>query len=538
MKIALIFILLVLVLCCQAKVTVVKVTEEEKEEKEEKEADYVWRRMKLAAESKLRLGARGTSEILSSLSRAELASSVRSEFLKSWQAYKQYAWGHDELLPLSRSFKDYDGLLWTPVDALSTMLAMNVSHDVVAEATGLICSRLDTRKNQYVGVFDTTLRVLGGLVSAHITLAERSMADADCILQRAVEIGDALHGVFLRASVSGLPGAQVNLKTGVVGGAQSSSPAAAGTSIVEMGTLSRLTGDSRYFDAAKQALMRIFAMRSAATGLVADCVNLWAPPCNASAGAPPCNVAERFCSTVSHVNGNIDSFVEYLFKCALLFGDADCERMWRQYHDSVQRWLAYDQMVVGRGGRPERWHKRVNYVSGANATDSPFVADQYSAFYAGVLALANDTDAARLSQSANTRLWFTDDAFVEPHRFDFRLPGRIVNGRYSLNPETFESNYYLHELTGDVLYLQLALEFYYTFRAACGCQYFCVGYAALSDVKSLAKRDYSPSWLYAETFTYLYLTFAEAPPVNPSTHVFSTEAHPMPKRSPLYQILI
>src|SRR5262245_10107257 len=39
--------------------------------------------------------------------RSVLASQVRTEFANAWQAYKRYAWGHDELMPLSRTPKDW-----------------------------------------------------------------------------------------------------------------------------------------------------------------------------------------------------------------------------------------------------------------------------------------------------------------------------------------------------------------------------------------------------------------------------------------------
>jgi hypothetical protein len=46
-----------------------------------------------------------------------MAKQVRSEFLYAWNAYKQYAWGHDELKPLSQGYRDwYDKPLYiTPV---------------------------------------------------------------------------------------------------------------------------------------------------------------------------------------------------------------------------------------------------------------------------------------------------------------------------------------------------------------------------------------------------------------------------------------
>jgi glycosyl hydrolase family 47 len=36
----------------------------------------------------------------------KLASEVKAEFLHAWNGYKKYAWGHDDLKPLSRSYHD------------------------------------------------------------------------------------------------------------------------------------------------------------------------------------------------------------------------------------------------------------------------------------------------------------------------------------------------------------------------------------------------------------------------------------------------
>lgn len=57
---------------------------------------------------------------------AETAKQVREEFLHAWDGYKKYAWGHDEVKPLSNGYRDWhkDTLLMTPVDALDTMMLM------------------------------------------------------------------------------------------------------------------------------------------------------------------------------------------------------------------------------------------------------------------------------------------------------------------------------------------------------------------------------------------------------------------------------
>ena len=57
---------------------------------------------------------------------ASLARDVRAETLRTWNAYAQYAWPHDELLPLSRGYHDWyaDSLSIAPIDAYSTLKIM------------------------------------------------------------------------------------------------------------------------------------------------------------------------------------------------------------------------------------------------------------------------------------------------------------------------------------------------------------------------------------------------------------------------------
>ncbi len=82
--------------------------------------------------------------------KAEMAENVRQEFLHAWGGYKQYAWGHDELRPLSKGYRDWysapigakaappggpngTSLLMTPVDALDTMVLMGLTDEATAD---------------------------------------------------------------------------------------------------------------------------------------------------------------------------------------------------------------------------------------------------------------------------------------------------------------------------------------------------------------------------------------------------------------------
>jgi hypothetical protein len=63
--------------------------------------------------------------------RADLQKQVRTEFLHAWNGYKKYAWNHDDLKPLSKTYHDWyaEPLLMTPVDALDTMIIMGLKAE-------------------------------------------------------------------------------------------------------------------------------------------------------------------------------------------------------------------------------------------------------------------------------------------------------------------------------------------------------------------------------------------------------------------------
>src|SRR4029453_6866816 len=65
------------------------------------------------------------------LDSSALAARVRDEFVHAWNGYKTYAWGTDDLLPVSRTGRNWHGhtLYMTPVDALDTMMLMGLDEE-------------------------------------------------------------------------------------------------------------------------------------------------------------------------------------------------------------------------------------------------------------------------------------------------------------------------------------------------------------------------------------------------------------------------
>lgn len=63
-----------------------------------------------------------------SLARLE---AVRDAFRHAWKGYKDHAWGHDELKPISKSFGEWFSLGLTLIDSLDTMWILGLKEGTV-----------------------------------------------------------------------------------------------------------------------------------------------------------------------------------------------------------------------------------------------------------------------------------------------------------------------------------------------------------------------------------------------------------------------
>jgi ER degradation enhancer, mannosidase alpha-like 2 len=438
----------------------------------------------------LRVGTLGAGELAakrSPLDTAALAARVREEFLHAWRGYKQYAWGSDDLLPLSRAGRNWHEhtLYMTPVDALDTLVLMGLDEE--ARATrDFLADNLSFDHDIEVKNFEITIRILGGLLSVHQLSGDRRL------LALAEDLGGRLLPVF--ESPTGMPYMYVNLKTGKVRGAETN-PAEVGTLILEFGTLARLTGRAVFFDKAKRALVALYERR-APTDLVGQGIDV---------------ETGKWTDTTSHVSGGIDSYYEYLLKCERLFGDADCATMWKTSIAAVNLHLADTDR---RGGL---WYGTADMATGRRTATTYGALD---AFLPAVLALGGDLERARRLQESGFRMWSLHG--IEPEVLDYRAM-EVVSPGYQLRPEIVESAYYLHRLTRDPRYLEMGRTFLEDLVKYCRTD---AGYTSLKSVVTKEKGDYMHSFFLAETLKYLYLLFSPQA-LDFESVVFNTEAHPL-----------
>lgn len=417
----------------------------------------------------------------------DLATQVRAELLHAWRGYERYAWGHDELAPLSRSGHDWHepSLLLTPVDALDTLILAGFD-DEATKVREYLASHLRFDPPVTVQVFEVTIRLLGGLLSSY------QMTDDERLLDLAEDLGERLLPAF--DSPTGMPYRYVNLATGETSGAESN-PAEIGTLILEFGTLAKLTGREKFYAKAKRALVELHRRRAPETGLPGEKIDV---------------ETGEWTSRRSLVGARIDSYYEYLVKCERLFGDPDCAAMWRESRESLHRYLA-DERSDGL------WYGEADMTTGERT------ATRYGALHAflpGLLALEGDLDRARRLQESGFRMWRLHG--IEPEVLDYETM-EVVSPAYQLRPEIIESAYVLHELTGEARYREMGRVFFESLKRYCRTE---SGYAILTDVVSKEQGDRMHSFFLAETLKYLYLLYAPDA-LDFDQVVFNTEAHPL-----------
>ncbi len=375
----------------------------------------------------------------------------------------------------------------TPVDAYDVMLLMGLSADAGA-AKQLILDSLSFDKNIEVQSFEMTIRLLGGLLSAYEIDRDKRF------LLLAEDLGKRLLPVF--DTPTGMPYRFVNLQTGKIRDSLNN-PAEIGTSLLEFGTLSKLTGNPVYYRKAKNALVALYDRRSA-IGLVGEWINVQ---------------TGEWVDSTSHIGGGIDSYYEYLFKSWLLFGDEDCKKMADESFKAVNRYVA----DTTHGGL---WYGEVNMITGKR-TGTLF--GSLEAFYPALLALSGDTKRAEALEESCFRMWTL--YHIEPEEIDYARM-KATEKQYHLRPEVIESAYYLYQLTGDNRYRKMGETYFNDIVKYCRTD---AGYAALSDVTTKEKSDEMESFFFAETLKYLYLMFAPPETMSFDQVVFNTEAHPLRK---------
>jgi mannosyl-oligosaccharide alpha-1,2-mannosidase len=170
---------------------------------------------------------------------------VQDAFLKSWRSYKEYAWRWDELTPVSAKGKDsFGGWSATLVDSLDTLWIMGLHEEFKGALHIVGVIDWDNTTATGINLFETTIRHLGGLLSAYDLSGEK------ILLLKATELGDMLYASF--DTPNHMPPFWMGIEEAKRGTliAGTFDPSAAPCSLgLEFTRLSQLTGNPKYYDA-------------------------------------------------------------------------------------------------------------------------------------------------------------------------------------------------------------------------------------------------------------------------------------------------
>ncbi|CCH61545.1 hypothetical protein TBLA_0E04960 [Henningerozyma blattae CBS 6284] len=475
--------------------------------------------------------------------------------------YLNIGYPFDEVKPLScvpktRNFTHNDlitndvlgNFTLTLFDSLTTCAVMNDKKRFV-ELIALITLNYpqDTKFNHLnstVQVFETTIRIIGGLLSSHLYATDPTkkvyLADSydNSLLSLAQDMADRLLPAYL--TDTGLPVARINLQDPSKTNPdllQENNIAAIMSPIFEFTLLSYLTLDQKYEKVTRYAYDKIWSLRSQLDLL-------------------PMSINPNDLKTYSFITGigaSIDSFYEYTLKSAILFNDSSLYKIWLKSYNALKIFCKNDWFFVN-----------INYINGQLVSNW---IDSLSAFFPGLQVLNGDISDATFKNLINLKFW---DYFGGiPERWNFQ---RIINDNsnkgskfntnqntntnnnndkqtnpqnfasnldklqqlkdsislewYPLRPEFIESTYFLYRATKDPFYLNIGYQILQRlktiFKGECG-------FAGIQNIFTGQLQDRMETFILSETLKYLYLLFDEHNELHQLSDniIFSTEAHPM-----------
>ncbi|XP_072421646.1 ER degradation-enhancing alpha-mannosidase-like protein 3 isoform X1 [Chiloscyllium punctatum] len=438
-------------------------------------------------------------------------------FEHAYNNYMEHAYPADELMPLScrgrirglePSRGDVDDALGkfslTLIDTLDTLVVLN-KLDEFEDAVRKVILHVQFDNDVVVSVFETNIRVLGGLLGGHVmaTMLKNHGSKVrwykDELLHMARDIGYRLLPAF--NTTSGLPYPRVNLKYGILsplsrtGTESDTCTACAGTMILEFAALSRLTGETIFEEYARRAMDFLWEKRQRGSDLVGTVINIH---------------NGDWIRRDSGVGAGIDSYYEYLLKAYILLGDDVYLERFNTHYAAIMKYISQPPLLLDV-------HMHNPTINARKWMDSLL------AFFPGLQVLKGDLQPAIETHEMLYQV-------IQRHKFlpeAFTTDFAVHWAQHPLRPEFIESTYFLYKATKDPYYLQVGKSVVDSLnqhaRVPCG-------FAAVQDVRTGNHEDRMDSFFLAEMFKYLYLLFADDRelPFNLDDYIFTTEAHLLP----------
>ncbi|KAL6843748.1 hypothetical protein ACP4OV_026319 [Aristida adscensionis] len=436
---------------------------------------------------------------------------IKEAMIHAWNSYVTYAWGMDELQPQSKNgINSFGGLGATLVDSLDTLYIMGLK-DEFQKARDWVAESLDFDKDYDASVFETTIRVVGGLLSAY------DLSGDKIFLDKAKDITDRLLPAW--DTTSGIPYNRINLAHGRAhnpGWTNGDSILAdSGTEQLEFIALSQRTGDPKYQQKAENVITQLQKIYPS-DGLLPIYIN------------PHSGTASYSTITFGAMG---DSFYEYLLKVWIQGNKTEHVKHYRQMWETSMEGL----ISLIRKTTPSNYH----YICEKNGGSLSDKMDELACFAPGMLALGASGYGPGKSEKSEQIMNLAKELAKTCYNFYRTTPTKLAGENYFfhdgqdmsvgtswniLRPETVESLMYLWRLTGNKTYQDWGWDIFQAFEKNSRIE---SGYVGLRDVNTGEKDNMMQSFFLAETLKYLYLLFSPPSVISFDEWVFNTEAHPL-----------
>lgn len=445
---------------------------------------------------------------------------VRDAMGHAWRGYADKCFGRDEFNPVNNNCKDWMGMGLTLIDSLDTLYIMGY-QDEFDRCRDWVEKSLRLDHDRKVSFFETTIRVLGGLLSAY------DLSKDQIFLDKAADIGARLGQAFNTAS--GLPNAEVHLRSGrgnpQTWAGSSLLLAEVGTVQLEFKYLSQHLHNDTWAKKADKVVDVLDAMQKPlGEGMY---------PYKISTSDPP-----RFTNQVVTYGAMGDSWFEYLLKLWIQTGKKN-DQYKRMYLESTRG--LFEHLYV------KHEFSGLYYLADMEGSRLGHKMDHLACFASGMLALgyqsgilddeSEETKKQHLDAGAElartchqmSQKWASK---LAPEYIEFPDGKDIQYARnanyYILRPEASEAMFYMWRVTKDQKFRDMAWDIFQGIENKAKQAH---GYASMRNIHNenptADASGVMQSFLLAETFKYLYLIFCDDSVIPLDDYVFNTEAHPL-----------
>ncbi|CAO2652756.1 Nn.00g021670.m01.CDS01 [Neocucurbitaria sp. VM-36] len=509
---------------------------------------------------------------------------VREEFQRSWESYQRFAWAQDELRPVTGEAEEtFGGWGATLVDSLDTLWIMGFKEEFHEAVQAVAAIDFGKTGLKTISVFETTIRYLGGLLSAY------DMSHEPVLLDKALQLGEMLYRAFDTTNNTPLGWLDIE-NTKLVDREEFKAEtsicfACLGSLTMEFTRLAQISHQSKFYDAVAQVSALIDRVQN-----TTKIPGLW--PTTANAAKEEFNQSHAF-----SIGALADSTYEYFPKMHALLGGLEpvYEKLYTDSAAMIDKHMLFRPMVPN-----ERWGKDL-LLCGDLFTPRPeditldATMQHLTCFIGGMFGLAgrlfSDTYhvelGARLTKGCiyayaamptgimpelfdmvpcrsrtscpwNHTLWaesvmrhyggkYVPD--IESAMRQYKIPPGFTNirdTRYLLRPEAIESVFIMYRITGDQRYLDDAWDMFVSIVDASATAYangqvLDVTFVPPPPGRGMQRvpgvrggiytreeniEDKMESFWTAETLKYFYLIFSPPDMMSLDDWVFNTEAHP------------